>query len=111
MKKALIATAVAASVLTGSVLTAAPASAMWNSGSRTNSCGAGKSVQVNWKSTGNVRLFKYSNNTGLATEKLVREVFANGSYAYNSGLSTLTWQFGTAPGNVTSYSVTCVGQF
>jgi len=111
LTRAISTAAVAAALVAGSAIAAAPASAMWYSGARTNSCGAGKSVQVNWTSTGDVRLFTYSNNTGLANETLVREVYSSGSYAYNSGLTTLTWQFGTASGNVSSYYVSCVGQF
>jgi hypothetical protein len=100
--------AVSAGVLAGGVLTAAPATAMSGTGIRTIGCGAGKTAQVDWTSTGTVNLFTYTSNMAWAQDTLVRQVTKSGSYSYNSGKSTLNWGFGVSPGNVSGYTERCV---
>lgn len=106
--KVLTASVIAVGLTAGGGVAAAPATAMTTFGLRTFACGAGKTAQIDWKSTGNVRLFKWNTNAPYASDTLVREVTKNGSYSYNSGVSTLHWTFGTAPGNVTSWTERCV---
>lgn len=108
ISRALAAAAISASLIAGGTIAAAPANAMTGFGIRTVSCPYGKTAQIDWKSTGNVNLFTFSSNAAYATETLVRQVYSNGSYSYNSGVRVLNWGFGVSPGNVSSYYERCV---
>jgi hypothetical protein len=100
--------AVTAGLVIGGAVAAAPANAMSGTGIRTVACGAGKTAQIDWKSTGTVNLFSFNTNAPYAADTLERQVTKNGSYSWNSGRSTLHWGFGVSPGNVTSYTERCV---
>lgn len=89
---------------------AIPANAMHYSGLRTDTCGYPKIVQINWESTGEVRLWTYPGNTST-DGTLSANPTSSGQHSYNSGKSSLNWQFGSAPGNVTSWYPTCVSYF
>lgn len=106
----LIAGAIAATaaLVGGGMVIASPASAMSGTGIRTVACGAGKTAQIDWKSTGTVNLFSFNTNAPYADDTFVRQVTSNGSYSWNSGRSTLHWGFGVSPGNVTSFTERCV---
>ncbi|MGW8429769.1 hypothetical protein ACWGJ9_01460 [Curtobacterium citreum] len=71
-------------------------------------CGS-KTAQINWKSTGTVRLFGGPDRE-TAGNNLLREVTKSGSYSYNSGYRTFTFQFGATNGHITSIKEVCVSQ-
>jgi hypothetical protein len=107
-KRVLAVAAVSIGLVVAGTVAAAPANAQ-SSFVRTKSCAPTQSVQIAWKSTGVVDLWRFQGNSGgLWSPTLMREVTQSGSYSWNSGMSTVTWGFGVSTGNVSSYTETCV---
>ncbi|WP_144761265.1 hypothetical protein [Curtobacterium sp. 9128] len=99
---------VAAAVLTVSTFTGSPAHAEKIGSLLTLGCG-NKTAQLNWTSTGEVHLFGSPDRDSAGTN-LLRIVKKNGSYSYNSGYHTFTFQIGASTGHVTSLKQVCVAQ-
>jgi hypothetical protein len=99
---------VAAAVLTATTFTGSPAHAEKIGSLLTLGCG-NKTAQLNWTSTGEVHLFGSPNRDAAGTS-LLRIVKKNGSYSYNSGYHTFTFQIGASTGHVTSIKQVCVAQ-
>lgn len=99
---------VAAAVLSATAVTASPAHAEKIGSLLTIGCG-NKFAQLNWTSTGEVHIFGSPDRDSAGTN-LLRIVTKNGSYSYNSGYHTYTFQVGASTGHVTSLKQACVAQ-
>lgn len=98
----------ATAVLAATAFTGGPAHAEKIGSLLTVGCGS-KIAQLNWTSTGEVHLFGSPDRDSAGTN-LLRIVKKNGSYSYNSGYHTFTFQIGASTGHVTSLKQVCVSQ-
>lgn len=97
-----------AALITAGMFTGGPAHAEKIGSLLTFGCG-NKTAQLNWTSTGEIHLFGSADRDSAGTN-LLRIVKKNGTYSYNSGYHTFTFQFGASTGHVTSAHEVCVAQ-
>ena len=99
---------VAVAFVTATLFTGGPAHAEKIGSLLTIGCG-NKTAQLNWTSTGEVHMFGSPDRNSAGTN-LIRVVTKSGSYSYNSGYHTYTFQIGASTGHVTSVKQVCVAQ-